>query len=83
MIKSRLAVCAALGVVLVGSSTMAFGQDTTVKAGVTDANDAEELNLEIVGQVQNSAPGVSPATSIQYGYLSYLRGLPVFTGVPN
>jgi len=83
MIKSRLAVCAALGVVLVGSSTVAFGQDTTVKAGVTDGNEAEELNLEIVGQVQNSAPGVSPATSIQYGYLSYLRGLPVFTGVPN
>jgi hypothetical protein len=26
---------------------------------------------------------VSPATSIQYGYLSYLRGLPVFAGEPN
>ena len=28
----------------------------------------------------NSAPGVTPATSIQYGYIAYLRGLPIFTG---
>jgi hypothetical protein len=83
MIKSRLAVCAGLGILLVGSSTVAFGQGTTSKTGLTDGNDAAELNVEIVGQVQNSAPGVSPATSVQYGYLSYLRGLPLFTGVPN
>jgi hypothetical protein len=42
-----------------------------------------DVTLELVGQVQNSAPGVSPATSIQYGYLSYLRGLPIFKAEPQ
>lgn len=31
--------------------------------------------LGIVGQVTNSAAGVTPATSIQYGYLTYVRGV--------
>jgi hypothetical protein len=61
-----------------------------VKAGVTGRRQlglhrlvVEVCGVEIVGQVQNSAPGVSPATSIQYGYVSYLRGLSVFSGVPS
>jgi hypothetical protein len=41
------------------------------------------LSLELVGQFQNSAPGVSPATHVHYGYLSYIRGLSVFRAVPN
>ena len=42
-----------------------------------------DLALELVGQVQNSAPGVSPATSIQYGYLSDLGGLSIFKSTPE
>jgi hypothetical protein len=38
------------------------------------------LSLELVGQFQNSPPGVTPATHIHYGYLSYIRGLSVFRG---
>jgi hypothetical protein len=38
------------------------------------------LSLELVGQFQNSPPGVTPATHIHYGYLSYIRGLPAFKG---
>jgi hypothetical protein len=83
MVKSRLAVGATLGVVLVGSSTVAFGQSTSLNAGVAVRDMRTGLSLEIVGQVQNSAPGVSPAASIQYGYVSYLRGLPIFTGQPS
>ena len=41
------------------------------------------LSLELVGQFQNSAPGVTPATHVHYGYLSYLRGLSAFTAAPN
>jgi hypothetical protein len=67
MKRSRIAFCAALGVVLLGSSTVAFGQGTPLKTGGTDGKNDDQLSLEIVGQVQNSAPGVSPATSIQYG----------------
>jgi hypothetical protein len=43
----------------------------------------DDLSLELVGQVTNSPPGVSPATSIQYGYLAYLRGLAIFNGDPQ
>lgn len=42
------------------------------------------LSLELVGQFQNSPPGVTPATHIHYGYLSYIRGLSVFrAATPN
>lgn len=37
--------------------------------------------LGMVGQVSNSAPGVTPGTSIQYGYLTYVHGVePRFAG---
>jgi hypothetical protein len=42
-----------------------------------------DLSFEFIGQFQNSAPGVTPATHIHYGYLSYIRGLNVFTGEPE
>ena len=35
---------------------------------------SETTLFRMVGQVTNSAPGVTPATSNQYGYLTYLRG---------
>jgi hypothetical protein len=38
------------------------------------------LSFELVGQFQNSAPGVTPPRHAHYGYLSYIRGLSVFTG---
>jgi hypothetical protein len=41
------------------------------------------LSLEFVGQFQNSAPGVTPATHIHYGYLSYVRGVSVFKRAPT
>jgi len=41
------------------------------------------LSFEFVGQFQNSAPGVTPATHVHYGYLSYIRGVPTFRGTPE
>jgi hypothetical protein len=41
------------------------------------------LSLEFVGQFQNSPPGVTPATHIHYGYVSYIQGLSAFTGTPQ
>jgi hypothetical protein len=41
------------------------------------------LSLEFVGQFQNSPPGVTPATHIHYGYLSYVQGLSVFTNAAH
>jgi len=39
-----------------------------------------KVDLELIGQVINSAPGVTPATSIQYGYVSQLDDV---AGWPN
>jgi hypothetical protein len=57
---------------------------------VADPGDAERksapvrqmraLSLELVGQFQNSPPGVTPPTHVHYGYLSHIRGLTVFRG---
>jgi hypothetical protein len=55
-----------------------------VALAVTSASSAAkgprkvDMSLELVGQVLNSAPGVQPPTSIQYGYVAYLHGLPIF-----
>lgn len=38
------------------------------------------LSFELVGQFQNSGPGVTPPTHVHYGYLSYIRGLTAFSG---
>jgi hypothetical protein len=75
---------AALGAAtLTPSLAASAAEGRSLKADSVEPNGGRGLTFEIVGQVQNSAPGVSPATSIQYGYLSYLRGLTVFTGVPG
>jgi hypothetical protein len=42
-----------------------------------------DVSLELVGEVTNAPLGVTPATSRQYGYVSYLRGLRLFTADPE
>jgi hypothetical protein len=60
---------------------------TALTAGSVNATGrsekVDELALELVGQVTNSPPAVSPATSIQYGYVAHLRGLPIFKAEPQ
>ena len=81
--RKAFALVSALAVALAVSTTIAPAQGTTRSVRSDDATKVRDLTLELVGQVQNSAPGVSPATSIQYGYLSYLRGLPIFKAEPQ
>lgn len=82
MIKWRIFLGAALAVALAASTTVALAQGTSRSVRSDEVTKARDVTLELVGQVQNSAPGVSPATSIQYGYLSHLRGLPIFKAEP-
>jgi hypothetical protein len=56
---------------------------TTAAASEGETGKIKDLSLELVGQVTNSPVGVRPATSIQYGYLAYLRGMSVFSGDPQ
>lgn len=50
----------------------AFGRPQNARSGSWPEG---EVMFELIGQVKNSAAGVVPATSVQYGYLSYINGL--------
>jgi len=82
MKTKALALGAVLTVLFSTSAAVALAGHRARHAAV-DATTVHDLPLELVGQVTNSAPGVTPATSIQYGYLAYLRGLPIFTADPQ
>jgi hypothetical protein len=82
-LKWRIFLGAALAVVLAASTTVALAQGTTPSVRSHDVTKVRDMSVELVGQVQSSAPGVSPATSIQYGYLSALGGLPIFKAEPQ
>jgi hypothetical protein len=69
------------------ASTLALVASTGAGAGGSDGErksapvqQIRSLSLEIVGQFQNSPPGVTPPTHSHYGYLSYVSGLPAFSG---
>jgi hypothetical protein len=73
--------------VLIGASTVALTGSTGGvlfrghdELGRRPVREIRNLSFEFVGHFQNSAPGVTPATHIHYGYLSYIRGLSVFSG---
>jgi hypothetical protein len=72
---------------LVGASAVALVGSTGATALPSDSERAvpsvrqiRALSLELVGQFQNSPAGVTPATHVHYGYVSYSRGLSVFGG---
>jgi hypothetical protein len=44
---------------------------------------AHNLSLELVGQVINSPAGAVPVTSTQFGFVSYVLGIPVFKSAPE
>jgi hypothetical protein len=56
---------------------------TAPAAAATPVHTIRDLSLEFVGQVQNSAPGVTPQTHNHYGYFSYVRGVNAFKGEPE
>jgi hypothetical protein len=66
-------------VALLGS-TGAIAVRSDTELGTRPMRQIRGLSLEFVGQFQSSPPGVTPATHIHYGYVSYIRGLSVFRG---
>jgi hypothetical protein len=62
------------------ASTWAIAVPSAGERGRPPVREIRRLSLELIGQFQNSPPGVTPATHIHYGYLSYIRGLSVFSG---
>jgi hypothetical protein len=82
-LKWRIFLGAAFAMVLAASTTVALAQGTTRSIWSHDVTKVRDTSFELVGQVQSSATGVSPATSIQYGYLSDLGDLPLFKAEPQ
>ncbi len=62
------------------ASTLAIAVPSEREQRRPPVREIRRLSLELIGQFQNSAPGVTPATHSHYGYLSYIRGLSVFSG---
>jgi len=81
--KKALALAAAFVAALTLSAMAALAQAGKQDGRSDRSTKVRDLSLELVGQVTNSAPGVSPATSIQYGYVAHLRGLPIFGADPQ
>lgn len=54
-------------------------------AGATPgaATQVRAISFELVGQVTNTPPGVTPQVSTQFGYLAYVDRLRAFTGNPQ
>ena len=77
MMKAFALAGAATVVLIASTGAIAPGHS---ERGEQAVRQIRALSLEFVGQFQNSPPGVTPATHIHYGYLSYIRSLPVFRG---
>jgi hypothetical protein len=78
MTKPFALFCASTVALLGSSGATAVPSESEV--GSRPAREIRGLSLEFVGQFQNSPPGVTPATHVHYGYLSYVRGLSAFRG---
>jgi hypothetical protein len=63
--RALAAICAVAVALAMASTTAAGGERKKV-----------DVSLELVGQVMNP----SPTTSLQYGYVAHLHGLPIFNG---
>ena len=68
---------------LVFAATLVACVVSSSAVGAHRAVIARRLSLELVGQVINTPVGVTPATSAQFGYVSYLLGLPIFKTEPE
>ena len=81
MARAVVLVAALAVAVMTATGPAPAKRDDAVRS--TRARQIRNLSLEFVGQFQNSPAGVTPATHVHYGYLSYIRGVPVFRASPQ
>ena len=69
-----------LGVCFAASAlaVAAFGHNSSARTKAAKVTVIHDISYELVGQFQNSAPGVTPVTHIHYGYLPWVQGLSDF-----
>ena len=83
MTRRALLAVAALLVAATVASVAALGGSAASGRQTGNVTVLKDLWLELVGQFQNSPPGVTPVTHTHYGYFSYIRGVPTFRAEPQ
>jgi hypothetical protein len=83
MMNKALALFAVVVVASAVASVTAFGRDTSHSRAAAKVTIIPDLWFELVGQFQNSAPGVTPVTHVHYGYLSWVKGVSAFGAAPQ
>ena len=78
MTKAFVVLAASAFMLTASEGGIAFGSRSQSELRARPVRQIRDLSFEFVGQFQNSAPGVTPATHVHYGYLSYIRGVSVF-----
>src|SRR6266550_4322925 len=81
--RKIIALVAAIAVATVVTSVTALGRDSSRRGTRAKVTTVSDLWFELVGQFQNSAPGVTPETHIHYGYISWIRGVSAFGAAPQ
>src|SRR5438105_13748133 len=81
--RRLIAAAATLAIVGAGLAVAASGHDASRARARAKVTIVSDLWFELVGQVQNSAPGVTPVTHIHYGYLSWVQGVSAFGAAPR
>jgi hypothetical protein len=74
-----IGVCIAAAAVAVA----AFAHGSSTKTKSAKVTVVRHLWFELVGQLMNSAPGVTPITHIHYGYLPWIQGVDAFKAPPH
>src|SRR5437867_9383480 len=76
--KKVMALVAVVVLAAAVASVTALGRDASRSGTRAKVTIVSDLWFELVGQFQNSAPGVTPVTHIHYGYLSGVQGVSAF-----
>jgi hypothetical protein len=78
MMRKISALVATVMVASTVASVAAFGRNATHSRRAAQVTVLNDLWFELVGQFQNSGPGVSPVTHIHYGYVSWVQRVSAF-----
>jgi len=81
--RRRLTAFAAVVLATAMSSLTAFAGDSSARHAGAKATVVTDLWFELVGQFQNSGPGVTPETHIHYGYLAWIKGVSAYAAPPR
>lgn len=76
--KRFIALAAAIVLAATIASVAAFGHESRPSARAARVTVVKDIWFELVGQFENSGPGVTPVTHIHYGYISWIQGVSPF-----